>query len=332
MPVFDAAAPARSSAASRSRGARLYATDFHNARVARLRPALAPVRVARGAFVDRVDPGVVRAVRHRGDRRARLRHVRLAAPVNGNDAPTGGYVDEFTSDGRLVARLAARAAERAVGARARAVRASAGFGGDLLVGNFGDGTIDAYRRSRGRWIFDGHLRGRDHEPIAISGLWSLAFGNGGLAGSSHTLFFTAGPHTWRGATEQSVHGLLGAIELVRLGATSSVWSAVGYVRGMAGDIELRVFRGTRRSSTYRAHAISEAAAHRLAAAAAAGGFATLAAATRGEEAELDKRSARRLADEASGLRGAHSHSRSTTTRRHWPRSRTGAHAPAAVRG
>jgi hypothetical protein len=43
-------------------------------------------------------------------------------------------------------------------------------------------------------------------------MWSLAFGNDGLAGSSHTLFFTAGPHTWVGATEQSVHGLLGAIE------------------------------------------------------------------------------------------------------------------------
>ena len=45
-----------------------------------------------------------------------------------------------------------------------------------------------------------------------SGLGSLAFGNDALAGSSHTLFFTAGPHSWRGPTEQSVHGLLGAID------------------------------------------------------------------------------------------------------------------------
>ena len=73
---------------------------------------------------------------------------------------------------------------------------------------------------------------------------------------------------------------------------------------MAGDIELRAFRGTRRSSTYRAHAIPEVTAHGLTAAAEAGGFATLAAAARGEEGELDKRSARRLADEASSLRGS----------------------------
>jgi uncharacterized protein (TIGR03118 family) len=86
------------------------------------------------------------------------------------------------------------------------------FGGDLLVGNFGDGKIGAYRRSKRGWTFDGYVRAGNHKPIAISGLWSLAFGNDGLAGSSHTLFFTAGPHTWRGATEQSVHGLLGSIE------------------------------------------------------------------------------------------------------------------------
>jgi uncharacterized protein (TIGR03118 family) len=94
----------------------------------------------------------------------------------------------------------------------RAPKSYGPFGGDLLVGNFGDGRIGAYRRSRGRWVFDGYLRGRDHRPIAVSGLWSLAFGNDGLAGSSRTLFFTAGPHTWVGATEQSVHGLLGAID------------------------------------------------------------------------------------------------------------------------
>jgi uncharacterized protein (TIGR03118 family) len=94
-------------------------------------------------------------------------------------------------------------------------RAPHGFGrvgGDLLVGNFGNGTIAAYRRSNNRWRFDTYLRRNNGRRITISGLWSLAFGNDGLAGSSHTLFFTAGPHTWVGATEQSVHGLLGAIE------------------------------------------------------------------------------------------------------------------------
>ena len=39
----------------------------------------------------------------------------------------------------------------------------------------------------------------------------LAFGNGQMAGPKTTLFFAAGPHKWRGASELAVHGLLGAI-------------------------------------------------------------------------------------------------------------------------
>ena len=88
----------RSSAASRSPAAALYATDFHNARVDVYDGRWHRIRRA-GAFVDRAIPDVVRAVRHPGDRRSRVRHVRLRAPVNGNDAPTGGYVDEFDLDG-----------------------------------------------------------------------------------------------------------------------------------------------------------------------------------------------------------------------------------------
>ena len=192
-------------------GTRLYAADFHNARVVVLDAHWRQVRLA---FRDPSIPewyapfGVAAISGHI--------FVTYAwrAPVNGNDAPTGGYVDEFTASGRLVARLP-RAELNEPWGLARAPKSFGRLGGDLLVGNFGDGQIGAYRRSGSRWVFDAYLRGRDHKPIAISGLWSLAFGNDGLAGSSQTLFFTAGPHTWVGATEQSVHGLLGAIEPTR---------------------------------------------------------------------------------------------------------------------
>jgi uncharacterized protein (TIGR03118 family) len=189
-------------------GSRLYVTDFHNARVVVLDSHW---RQVRAAFRDPSIPawyapfGIAAIGGHI--------FVTYAwrAPVNGNDAPTGGYVDEFTGDGRLVAHLPRTRLNEPWGL-VRAPKSFGHFGGDLLVGNFGDGTIGAYRKSNGRWIYDGSLERSDHKPIAISGLWSLAFGNDGLAGSSHTLFFTAGPHTWVGATEQSVHGLLGAIE------------------------------------------------------------------------------------------------------------------------
>jgi uncharacterized protein (TIGR03118 family) len=62
---------------------------------------------------------------------------------------------------------------------------------ELLVGNFGIGTIMSFD-DQGR--FDGLLQGLDEQPLTIDGLWGLAFGNGGKAGTPDTLFFSAGPN------------------------------------------------------------------------------------------------------------------------------------------
>jgi len=185
-------------------GNRLYVTDFHNGRVLVFDDRWRRI-VRRGAFVDPAVPawyapfGI--AVLH-----GRV-FVSFAspAPVNGNDAPTGGYVDEFDLSGRLVARVAQMGALNEPWGLALAPD------GRLLVANFGSGRINAYSRHGDGWSFVGQLRGRDGRPIAISGLWGIAFGNGGLAGSKDTLFFAAGPHRWRGASESDVHGLLGTI-------------------------------------------------------------------------------------------------------------------------
>jgi uncharacterized protein (TIGR03118 family) len=78
-----------------------------------------------------------------------------------------------------------------------------GFGkhGDqLLVGNFGSGTIMMFDEKG----FDGLLHGVKQSPLKIDGLWGLTFGNGGSAGSRDTLFFSAGP-------DGESHGLFGAI-------------------------------------------------------------------------------------------------------------------------
>src|SRR5207245_7127 len=64
------------------------------------------------------------------------------------------------------------------------------FGGDLLVGNFGDGTINAFDIHSGK--FEGTLSDTSGAPIVIDGLWGIAFGNGHLAGPTGTLFFAAG--------------------------------------------------------------------------------------------------------------------------------------------
>ncbi|MDB5838680.1 MAG: hypothetical protein JWQ23_632 [Herminiimonas sp.] len=85
--------------------------------------------------------------------------------------------------------------------------APAGFGkfsNTLLVGNFGNGRINAYDVASGRFV--GELQAPDRQPIQISGLWGLAFGNGIQNQSVNTLFFAAGP-------DEEMHGLYGRIDV-----------------------------------------------------------------------------------------------------------------------
>ena len=77
--------------------------------------------------------------------------------------------------------------------------------GQLLVGNFGSGTIMAFEE-HGR--FQGFLETHPREPVVIEGLWALTFGNGGRGGVPETLYFTAGP-------DGESHGLFGSLEPVR---------------------------------------------------------------------------------------------------------------------
>jgi uncharacterized protein (TIGR03118 family) len=72
---------------------------------------------------------------------------------------------------------------------------------ELLVGNFGSGTIMVFNAEGG---FRGFLEDTQDQPIAIEGLWGLAFGNGGAAGVPGTLYFTAG-------LAGEAHGLFGGI-------------------------------------------------------------------------------------------------------------------------
>ncbi len=191
-------------------GARVFATDFHNARVDVYDGHWRRIR-REGAFVDPAIPewyapfGIQAIGGH-----VFVTYV-YRAPVNGNDAPTGGYVDEFDRDGRLLARVGHGGVLNAPWGLVRAPRAFGPFGGDLLVGNFGDGRVNAYRRTSDGWSYAGTLHGPRGRPLVVNGLWGLAFGNGATAGPADTLFFTSGPHSWRGETEQSVHGLLGSI-------------------------------------------------------------------------------------------------------------------------
>ena len=87
-----------------------------------------------------------------------------------------GFVDVFTNDGALVKRLVTRGQLNSPWGLALAPASFGRFGGALLVGNFGDGRINAYNPKTGTHL--GQLRGTNGKPIDIDGLWALMFGNG----------------------------------------------------------------------------------------------------------------------------------------------------------
>jgi uncharacterized protein (TIGR03118 family) len=185
---------------------RLYATDFHNARVVVYDSHWKRV-VRRGAFVDRAIPAWYApfGIAAFGDRVFVTYAGR--APVNGNDSRTGGYVDEFDLDGRLVAHVGVSSQLDEPWGMALAPRGFGAYSGALLVASFGTGRINAYVRQSGGWQLAGRL------PVRVRGVWGIAFGTGGMSGSKTTLFYAAGPHTWRGASEAGVRGELGAIRV-----------------------------------------------------------------------------------------------------------------------
>jgi uncharacterized protein (TIGR03118 family) len=102
-----------------------------------------------------------------------------------------GFVDEFDLEGHLLHRVASGGPLNSPWGLAIAPDSFGKFAGDLLVGNFGDGTIDAFDLNH-HDKFDGQLTDASGNPIAIPDLWELIPGNGGSAGDQNTIYFTAG--------------------------------------------------------------------------------------------------------------------------------------------
>jgi uncharacterized protein (TIGR03118 family) len=81
------------------------------------------------------------------------------------------------------------------------------FSFTLLVGNFGDGKINAFD-ILGSGSYVGTLSDSTGKPIVLEGLWGLQFGNGGSGGGAKALYFAAGIS---GGGKKEAHGLFGAI-------------------------------------------------------------------------------------------------------------------------
>jgi uncharacterized protein (TIGR03118 family) len=123
-------------------------------------------------------------------------------PDNEDDDPGvgNGYVDIFNPDGTLSRRFASNGTLNSPWAVVMAPSGFGSVGGDILIGNFGDGLIGAYNPTTGALV--GMLHDANNTAISIDGLWGLAFGP---ASSSTTLYFAAGP-------DDEEHGLLGTLK------------------------------------------------------------------------------------------------------------------------
>ncbi|HVN64050.1 MAG TPA: TIGR03118 family protein, partial [Candidatus Binataceae bacterium] len=113
-----------------------------------------------------------------------------------------GYVDVFDTNGNPIAHFAGRGRLNSPWGIARAPLGFGKFAGAILIGNFGDGRINAFDPRSGKPL--GQLPGTNGKPVTIDGLWGLSFG-GATGSNPGTLYFTAGPGG-------ESHGLFGSLE------------------------------------------------------------------------------------------------------------------------
>jgi uncharacterized protein (TIGR03118 family) len=150
-----------------------------------------------------------------------------------------GYVDEFDNNGTFMTRVAGQGVLNAPWGMALAPAGFGSFGGDLLIGNFGDGVINAFDPKT--FALVGSLNTSAGTPIANPGLWEILFGqNSGQTttlGDPNTLYFAAGINGEKG-------GLLGSVAVAppatgvgsfSLQASSTTLSVTG---GATGNLML----------------------------------------------------------------------------------------------
>ncbi len=139
-----------------------------------------------------------------------------------------GIVDVYSTNGVLLQRLIGAGSQ--LNAPWGVVLAPAGFGsfgGDLLVGNFGNGQINAFNPTTGAFL--GTLDGPDGNPLVNANLWALATRAPGSNFDTNGVYFTAG-------INRQTDGLYGVIDAAPEPGTFSLL-LVG--SGIAGLVFMR---------------------------------------------------------------------------------------------
>jgi uncharacterized protein (TIGR03118 family) len=184
-------------------GQRLYAANFFAGAIEMYDSTFAPVSIA-GAFQDSNIPSGFAPfnIEYIAGKLWVTYAMQDADKKDDTSGPGDGFVDVFDTEGTLLQRFAGRGSLNSPWGLSLAPEGFGAFSGAMLIGNFGDGRINAFDPGSGDFL--GSLRRPSGEPLEIDGLWALTFGNGGNGGETDVLYFTAGP----GDEE---HGLFGQI-------------------------------------------------------------------------------------------------------------------------
>ena len=199
-------------------GNTLYAANFNSGNVDVFNSSFAPISVP-GGFSDPTLPSGFAPfdIQNIGGLLYVTYTKQDAAKHDDVSGPGNGFVDVFDSNGVLQKRLISNGSLNSPWGLALAPAGFGPFGNDLLVGNFGDGTINAFDLSNGTFL--GEVRDASGNAIVNQGLWGLAFGNGADGTSTNALYFTAGIP---GSGMVEDHGLFGDIQAVP--EPASLWT------------------------------------------------------------------------------------------------------------
>jgi uncharacterized protein (TIGR03118 family) len=144
-----------------------------------------------------------------------------------------GQVAVFDNTGTLIKHLVSGGPLNAPWGVAIAPANFGAFSGALLVGNFGDGAINAFDATTGNAL--GTLADPQGNPIRIPGLWALLLGNGGNGGDNQAIYFSAG-----GA--QQNHGLLGSIQAAPVVSANAIGNAANtQTNGIAPNTYISIY-------------------------------------------------------------------------------------------
>jgi uncharacterized protein (TIGR03118 family) len=195
----------------------LFATDLHNAKIDVFDTNFHKT-VAAGGFTDPMIPaGFAPFGIQQLNNQLYVTYAMQDATAHDEQLGAGlGYVNVFDANGNLVKRFASAGVLNAPWGIALAPAGFVSAGGDLLIGNFGDGTINRFDPNSGMAL--GAVSLASGKQLVIPGLWALAFGNGAANQPSTSLFYTAGPNN-------QTDGVFGRIDVV---TSSSPPPCTGY--------------------------------------------------------------------------------------------------------